>query len=79
MKWSVTEAAHPGPLTHSQGPIDASCGRTFTLQSVAWRSDVVWMPMYFSVAVWLSFRRFHLSSRLSPRLASHQRQHFQAA
>jgi hypothetical protein len=68
MYWSrwLGEAEHNrAPLTLAQGLFDASVRWTVTHRWADWQSEVVWMSMYFSLAVWLSIGLIHVPGRLS--------------
>jgi hypothetical protein len=68
MYWSrwvaQTSQGHP-TLTLAQGLVDASGRWTVTHRWADWQSEVVWMSLYFSVAVWLSISLVHLPGRLA--------------
>lgn len=69
MYWSrwLAEADQQRPLlTLGQGVVDASGRWVVSHRWSDWQSEVVWMSMYFSVAVWLSISLIHLPSRLAP-------------
>jgi hypothetical protein len=55
------------PLTLAEGFVDASGRWTVTHDWADWRSEVAWMTMYFSVAVWMSISLIHLPRRLISR------------
>jgi hypothetical protein len=60
-----------------QGAMDASSRWVVSHRWDDWKSEVIWMTLYFSVAVWLSISLMHAASRLSihqPRLAQ-EREH----
>lgn len=63
MRWLADEAAGRGTLTLAQGWADASARRVVSHRWDDWRSEVVWMSLYFSVAVWLSIALVHLPLR----------------
>jgi hypothetical protein len=46
-------------LTIAQGVHDASIRRVVSYRWSDWKSEVVWMTLYFSVAVWLSIAFIH--------------------
>ena len=50
-----------------QGLVDTSSRWTVTHQWSAWQGEVVWMSLYFSVAVWFSISLMHLTARYSLR------------
>ena len=68
MYWTrwLAESEHSRvPLTLAQGLFDASFRGTVTHRWADWQSEVVWMSMYFSLAVWLSIGLIHVPGRLS--------------
>ena len=68
MYWTrwLAESEHSRvPLTLAQGLFDASFRWTVTHRWADWQSEVVWMSMYFSLAVWLSIGLIHVPGRLS--------------
>jgi hypothetical protein len=68
-RWVADAEQRRVPLTLMQGLIDASGRWTVTDRWTDWRPEVVWMSLYFSVAVWLSIGLIHLPCRLIPVLA----------
>jgi hypothetical protein len=67
-RWLAEAGRHHVPLTLVQGLIDAASRWNVSHRWTDWRPEVVWMSMYFSVAVWLSISLIHLSGRLAPGL-----------
>jgi hypothetical protein len=65
-RWLAEAEHHRVPLTLAQGLIDASRRWTVTHRWTDWHAEVIWMSLYFSVAVWLSISLIHLSGRLAP-------------
>jgi hypothetical protein len=65
-RWLAESEHGQAPLTLAQGLVDASVRWTVTHRWADWQSEVIWMSMYFSVAVWLSISLIHLPGRLSP-------------
>jgi hypothetical protein len=68
MYWTrwLAEADHHRPiLTLTQGLADASDRWVVSHRWSDWQSEVVWMSMYFSVAVWMSISLIHLPARLN--------------
>jgi hypothetical protein len=53
-RWLGDEARGREYLSLLQGAIDVSSRWTVTHRWDDWSSEVVWMSLYFSVAVWLS-------------------------
>ncbi len=58
-RWIADEAAGRPYLEVLQGLIDASSRWTVTRRWEDWRSEAVWMSLYFSAAVWLSIGLVH--------------------
>ena len=70
-RWVIDEAAGRSYLSVSQGLADAAARWVVSHQWERWRTEVVWMTFYFSVAVWLSIALvmegpFGLARRHSP-------------
>jgi hypothetical protein len=51
-------------LSLSQGLLDASVRWVVSHQWSDWETEVIWMSLYFSVAVWISIGLIHLPGRL---------------
>ena len=82
MYWTrwLAEAGHSRvPLTLAEGLVDASGRWIVTRRWTDWQSEVVWMSMYFSVAVWLSIGLIHLPGRLALGPAAPKQQRLQLA
>jgi len=58
-RWLADEAAGRGYLTLSQGFLDVAQRRVVSTQWRDWKNEVIWMSLYFSVAVWLSISLIH--------------------
>jgi hypothetical protein len=58
-RWMADEAGGRAYLSISQGVIDAAQPTLVSHRWEDWRSEVVWMSLYFSVAVWLSLGLVH--------------------
>lgn len=59
-RW-VFDVGHGHPyLSIDQGLVDASSRWIVSHRWVDWETEVVWMTLYFSVAVWLSISLIHL-------------------
>lgn len=69
-RWLAEAEGGRTPLTLAEGVIDAARRWTVTHQWTDWQAEVVWMSMYFSVAVWLSIALIHLPGRLTWRRES---------
>jgi hypothetical protein len=66
-RWIFDEARGHQYLSITRGLADVS-GRWVVSQRWSdWESEVIWMSLYFSVAVWLSIGLVHASLRLSTR------------
>ncbi len=82
MYWSrfaADEAQGRPYLTLAQGLVDTATRWTVTHEWARWKSEVVWMSLYFSVAVWLSIALVHVPglARWAARLRA--RRHTRAA
>lgn len=72
MYWSrwVQDSAHGRQyLSVLQGLLDTSMRWTVSHRWDDWKTEVVWMSAYFSVAVWLSIGLMHLPTRWPARRA----------
>ncbi len=69
-RWITDEALGRPYLTLDQGVADASQRWIVTHRWDDWKSEIVWMTLYFSVAVWLSIGSIHLAARLRPETIS---------
>jgi hypothetical protein len=58
-RWLADEASGRHYLSLSQGVLDTSGRWVVSQQWHTWKSEVVWMSLYFSVAVWLSIAFIH--------------------
>jgi len=58
-RWVHDEASGHHYLSLAQGVLDASGRWVVSHQWHVWKSEVVWMTLYFSVAVWLSIALVH--------------------
>lgn len=59
-RWLADEAAGRAYTTVAAGIADASGRWTVSHDWAHWRSEVVWMTLYFSVAVWISIGLAHV-------------------
>ena len=59
-RWVADEAVGRHYLSLSQGVLDTSGRWVVSQQWQVWKSEVIWMTLYFSVAVWLSIAFVHL-------------------
>jgi hypothetical protein len=67
-RWLADEAAGRDYVTLAAGLADASSRWTVSHDWAHWRSEVVWMTLYFSVAVWISIGLAHVRVPLWPTL-----------
>ncbi len=58
-RWLADEASGRPYLSLVQGALDVSRPAAVSHQWADWRSEVVWMSLYFSAAVWLSIALVH--------------------
>jgi hypothetical protein len=58
-RWVADQAHGRQYLSVAQGLVDASARWVVSHRWEDWRSEVVWMSLYFSVAVWLSIALVH--------------------
>ena len=58
-RWLADEARGRAYLSLAQGLSDVAGNRIVSHQWEAWKSEVVWMSAYFSLAVWLSIALVH--------------------
>lgn len=59
-RWVADEAQGRTYFGVLQGAVDASTRWTVTHSWDVWRTEVTWMTLYFSVAVWISLALVHL-------------------
>jgi hypothetical protein len=62
-RWVADEAQGRHYLSLTQGLVDASARWVVSHRWQDWKSEVVWMSLYFSVAVWLSIALVHVPQR----------------
>lgn len=65
-RWQEQQALGRAYLDLPQGLWDAAHHWRVSLRWEDWRSEVVWMSLYFSVGVWCSIGLVHLHQRLAP-------------
>jgi hypothetical protein len=58
-RWVADEASGRHYLSLSQGLLDTSGRWVVSQQWHIWKTEVVWMSLYFSIAVWLSIAFIH--------------------
>jgi hypothetical protein len=62
-RWVEDEASGRVYLSLAQGARDAFERRVVAHDWSAWQDEVVWMSLYFSVAVWISISLVHAAMR----------------
>jgi hypothetical protein len=65
-RWVAEEANGHRYLSIAQGVLDIAERRVVSHRWEDWQSEVVWMTLYFSVAVWISISLVHLLARHMP-------------
>lgn len=68
-RWLHDEGQGRQYLDIAQGLADVSSRWVVSHRWEDWKSEVVWMSLYFSVAVWLSISLMHASAQLGKRQA----------
>ncbi len=58
-RWIADEAGGRGYLSIAQGALDALDRRVVSHRWADWQSEIAWMSLYFSVAVWMSIALIH--------------------
>lgn len=58
-RWLADEASGRSYLSLAQGALDASSRWVVSYRWEDWKGEVIWMSLYFSVAVWLSIALIH--------------------
>ncbi len=58
-RWLIDEAGARHYLSLSQGAHDVAARWLVSHRWIDWKSGVLWMSLYFSVAVWLSIALIH--------------------
>lgn len=66
-RWVADQAVHREYLTIYQGLMDVSERRIVSHRWEDWKSEVTWMSLYFSVAVWISIALIHATVRSAAR------------
>ncbi len=64
-RWVYDEGHGHKYLSLAQGLADVSGRWVVSLRWADWQTEVVWMSLYFSVAVWLSIALIHASRKFS--------------
>jgi hypothetical protein len=58
-RWVADQAAGREYFTIFQGVLDATNRRVVTFSFERWHTEMLWMSLYFSVAVWISLSLIH--------------------
>jgi hypothetical protein len=58
-RWLADEAAGRHYMSIAQGVLDVATRRVVTYRWDVWKSEVAWMSLYFSLAVWISMSLIH--------------------
>jgi hypothetical protein len=58
-RWLADEAGSRQYMSIAQGLVDVATRRVVSHRWEDWRHEVVWMTLYFSVAVWISISLIH--------------------
>jgi hypothetical protein len=66
-RWMTDEARGRHYLSIAQGLLDVSHHRVVSYRWEDWKSEIAWMSLYFSVAVWASISLIHASLREAKR------------
>lgn len=64
-RWLAEADRGHAPLSLAQGVVDASTRWVVSHRWADWQAEVVWMTLYFSVAVWLSIALVRVPARLA--------------
>ena len=72
-RWLADQSAGKSYFTIVQGVLDASHRRVVTYSLDHWRSEMLWMGLYFSIAVWISLSLIHLPATDPRRVESNGR------
>ncbi|NML25062.1 hypothetical protein [Zoogloea dura] len=70
-RWLADEATGRHYMSLAQGLLDASSRWVVSHRWADWHSEVAWMSLYFSVAVWLSIALIHAPLPAGRRLRPH--------
>ncbi len=79
-RWLADEASGRHYMSIAQGVLDVATRRVVSYRWEVWKSEIAWMSLYFSLAVWISMSLIHAPApethiavdagkRLSPRVA----------
>lgn len=72
-RWMSDEARGRHYLSIWQGLFDVMHHRVVSYRWEDWKSEIAWMSLYFSVAVWISISLVHVSVREAKRMAARRR------
>ncbi|HEX4376053.1 MAG TPA: hypothetical protein VHZ99_02765 [Steroidobacteraceae bacterium] len=72
-RWVADQAAGRHYLTIAQGLHDVSAHRVVSYRWGDWKSEMIWMSLYFSVAVWLSIALIHAPALRSESVEARRR------
>jgi hypothetical protein len=76
-RWLAEAASGHHYMNIAQGVHDAATRRVISYRWQDWKSEMIWMSLYFSVAVWLSIALIHsptFAKRIRPRTQTIARQ-----
>jgi hypothetical protein len=62
-RWRADEAAHRAYFAISDGVVDLIHRRVVTFDMNDWRTEIPWMSLYFSCAVWFSLAMFYAARK----------------
>jgi hypothetical protein len=62
-RWLADEASGRAYLSLTQGLLDITGPSAVSHRWDDWKSEVIWMSLYFSVAVWISISLIHAAAR----------------
>jgi hypothetical protein len=60
-RWSAEQASGHHTLSLLQGMLDVADRRVVSYRWTTWQSEITWMTLYFSVAVWVSISLIHVA------------------
>ena len=72
-RWLADEAAGRHYMSIVQGLLDVASHRVVSHHWSDWKNEVVWMSLYFSVAVWLSISLVHAPAPEAPLAAAERK------
>lgn len=62
-RWLADEALGHGYLSFQEGIVDLVARRVVSHRWEDWESEIIWMSLYFSVAVWISIGLIHTAMK----------------